>query len=246
MHLGSLEINLSVQKMPLTSKLGLLAAALLAVSGCASSRSGLDEVALATEAIQAPDLDVDSLLRQPYLLHPADVVAVDVFRVPDLSGQYALNNSGNIIVPLLGEIPAAGMTEAELGRQLEQLYGSRYLEAPSVTVQIAESVGNRFSVDGAVQTPGVFNAVPGTTLLQSIAMARGLDDSATQRVVILRRIGGDNYAAGFDLGMVRRGEQPNPDIYGGDVIVVDGRDDGLTTGDIFRFVPLVALFTRIF
>ena len=218
----------------------------LAAASCAGKPSQLAGVPLAADGIATPGVNVEQILNGAYVLHPADTISVSVYRVDDLSGTYAISNTGAVSMPLLGEVEAAGMTPAAFGAKLERLYGARLLQDPSIVVQLEKSVGNRFSVDGAVAQPGVFEATPQTTLLQSVALARGLTENATQRVVILRKIGSENYAAAYDMGMVRSGQQPDPQIIGGDVVIADGEGEGgLELRDLLQFVPLIAVFVRL-
>ena len=62
-----------------------------------------------------------------------------------------------------------------------------------------------------------------TTLIQAIASAGGVSENGNpRRVAIFRQIGGQRQAAAFDLTSIRRGEAPDPQVYAGDIIVVDG------------------------
>ncbi len=74
-------------------------------------------------------------------------------------------------------------------------------------------------------------------------MARGTDEFANpRRVAIFRRIDGQRMAAAFDLTSIRRGEMPDPDVYPGDIIYVDGSQARRALRDIFGALPILALF----
>ena len=74
-------------------------------------------------------------------------------------------------------------------------------------------------------------------------MARGTADGANpKRVVVFRRINGERQAAAFDLTTVRKGADPDPEIYPEDVIVVDGSSVSKGFRTVLQTIPLIALF----
>jgi polysaccharide export outer membrane protein len=81
------------------------------------------------------------------------------------------------------------------------------------------------------------------TLIQAIAMARGTtEDANARRVAVFRTIGGKRQAAAFDLTAIRRGESPDPQIYPGDIVVVDGSRVKSVQKQILQSIPLLAIF----
>jgi polysaccharide biosynthesis/export protein len=223
---------------------GFLLAALAAfgmLAGCASSRGG--SIPYEVASFGAPDQPDTATVDQDYRIAPLDTLRVNVFQVNDLSGEYQVDLAGNIALPLVGNVPAVGLTTSELQTRLVAAYGSRYLRNPDITVGIKESVQRFVTVDGAVAQPGVF-PVPGQmTLMQAIAMARGTTDTANpRRVAIFRQIDGQRQAAAFDLVSIRRGEAEDPRIYRGDIIVVDGSNIKAIQREILSTVPLLTIF----
>lgn len=219
--------------------------ALCLLSACASAPRGdiayapADmPVPIAAAAVVNPD--------DAYRLMAQDEVQITVFRVPDLSGTYRVGSSGTVGMPLIGEFAAVGRTAPELARALEQAYGARLLQDPSIQVQVVKSTGARFVIEGAVRSPGTFPVDSRTTLIEAVALANGLDlDTANPgRVVVIRNIGSEVYRAAFDLRQVREGLMPNPRIYAGDIVVVDGSTLRRDFRDIIRTVPLLGLFLR--
>ena len=74
-------------------------------------------------------------------------------------------------------------------------------------------------------------------------MARGTDENSNpRRVAIFRTVGGQRMAAAFDLTSIRRGENPDPQVYAGDIVVVDGSRANSTFSKIVAALPLVAIF----
>ena len=111
---------------------GLVCSALLAVallvSGCAGgSISEAEQQSLAAAATA------------PATLQPGDKIRVYVFGEDKLSGEYELDQSGQISVPLAGTIKAQGLTQAELEQALAKKFRSEYLRNPKVTVTIANA-----------------------------------------------------------------------------------------------------------
>ena len=112
---------------------GCLLAAVLgfAVSGCSSALrlSGLDEQPIISQAMASPRLQA------------GQQISVTVYGEASLSGNYQIDPSGIVSIPLAGKIRAAGLTAAELAEILVKKFRSEYLKAPKVTVSIAEVRG---------------------------------------------------------------------------------------------------------
>jgi polysaccharide export outer membrane protein len=98
-------------------------------------------------------------------------------------------------------------------------------------------------VDGAVTRAGAYPVVGQTSLIQAVALAGGTsEDANAHRVVIFRTIDGKREAAAFDLASIRHGEMPDPPVYAGDIIVVDGSSIKAAEKQIFQSFPLLGLF----
>lgn len=120
-------------------------------------------------------------------LGPEDQIAIRALGIEEIDGKLArVDLQGNVDVPLVGRIKAAGLTvdqlEAEISQQLR-----KYVREPQVTVTIAEYRSETASVLGAVNTPGVYSLTGATTLLQVLSKAGGLRNDAGNRVEITRR-----------------------------------------------------------
>jgi polysaccharide biosynthesis/export protein len=218
----------------------LLGAALL-VGGCAGTRGG--PLPYDVQDFGPPDAPQAVVLGEDYRIAPLDTVRVSVFQVPDLTGDYQVDLLGNVALPLVGNVQAAGLTTDELQRRLVASYSARYLRNPDITVGIKESAQRHVTVDGAVAQPGVFPVTGPMTLMQAVAMARGTTDAANpRRVAIFRQIEGQRMAAAFDLVSIRRGEAEDPKIYRGDIVVVDGSNVKAIQREILQSLPLLAIF----
>lgn len=174
---------------------------------------------------------------------PLDVLQITVFKVDELSGTVQVDANGDIILPLIGKSPAAGKTIHELETEIASRLGEKYLQAPVVSVVVKESPGQRITVEGAVKSPGLFPLVGRTSLLQAMAMSGGLNDSARNDVTVFRTVQNQRMAAIFDLDMIRSGKSPDPEVYGGDLIVVGESGVQKALGNLGRSIPVVGVFT---
>ncbi len=201
-------------------KLAFLGLCCVIVTGCMDSPGG--PIAY-DRSLAAPDAPKLATLESDYKIMPMDKLAVKVFKAEDLSGDYEVDLAGHISMPLIGEVDAANLSTAQLDERLTGLLGEKYLQNPDVSVAIKESSGRVVTVDGAVREPGSFPVLRPITLLQTIALAKGGTEEANiRRVAVFRTIDGVRQAAAFDLLLIRRGQNPDPAIYPGDIVVVDG------------------------
>ncbi|HWT11942.1 MAG TPA: polysaccharide biosynthesis/export family protein [Allosphingosinicella sp.] len=176
-------------------------------------------------------------------LGPTDVVTVTVYRAPEFTGDYRVDGAGNIMVPLLGLMPVQGMTTVELAAQLRERLSGGYYVNPDVSVALKESNSQRFSVDGSVNSPGVYPVVGRTTLMEAVARAGGVTSSANlRRVVIFRQVNGQRMAAAFDLHAIRQAQMEDPLVFASDIVVVDGNTTRQALRDIISTLPIIGLF----
>jgi polysaccharide export outer membrane protein len=219
----------------------VLAACALALTACASSRGG--NIPYDVADFGAPDTQTAQLLDEDYQIAPLDTLKVNVFQVEDLSGEYEVDLTGHIAMPLVGNVRAVDMTTNELQAALEAKLGESYLRDPDVTVGISKSAGSNITLDGSVRNPGLYPVNGRITLIQAIAMANGTDTSANERrVAVFRQIDGQRIAAAFDLIDIRRGEAQDPVIYRGDIIIVDGSKTREAFREVLQSMPLVNVF----
>ena len=221
-----------------------IAAAMLAalVLGACQSGGSMGSAVQLADQLSVPDttLPVQS---SDVRVGPMDLLEISVFGAPDLDNSYQVDFEGKLKLPLIGSVPAAGYTAAQLAGELEKRLAENYLQAPDVTVRIMETRKRFVTVDGSVAKPGMYPVDGQLTLLQAIALSGGPTDGANpRRVVIFRQIDGKRNAAGFDLREIRKGNAQDPLVYANDIVVVDGSEARRTYGDILRTVPLLALF----
>ena len=229
-----------VSDRPRVLLLSAVLAALSFLTGCADTRGG--PIAY-NQTLAPPDSPSKALLEENYKIAPMDKLAIKVFKADDLSGDYDVDLAGHISLPLIGEVEAANLTTAELDQKLSQKLGEKYLEHPDVSVSIKQAAGRLVTVDGAVKDSGSFPALGKLTLMQAVAFAKGTtEDANLHRVAVFRTINGKREAAAFDLVSIYHGQAPDPPIYPGDIVVVDGSSVKSAWRKILQSIPLVALF----
>lgn len=220
-------------------KLLAIVGAILA-TGCADSRGGSIPY---NNELGMPDEPKIQYLESNYKIAPMDKLSIKVFKSDDLTGDYDVDLAGHISLPLVGEVNAANLTTAELDAKLTELLGQKYFQNPDVSVAIKDSSAHVVTLDGAVQQPGRYPVAGPITLMQAVATARGTTpDANPRRVAVFRTIGGQRQAAAFDLTDIRRGQGKDPQIYAGDIIIVDGSRIKEIQRQILQTVPLLGYF----
>ena len=213
----------------------------LASAGCTDSRGG--PIPYNVSDFGVPDSPALVPLEAGYKIAPMDRLTIKVFKMQDLSGDYEVDLAGNISMPLIGELRAYDLTTAQLDDELTARLGQKYLENPDVSVGIKESVRRNVTVDGAVTRSGSYPVAGPMTLMQAVAAAGGArEDANIRRVAIFRTISGQRQAAAFDLASIRRGESQDPQVYAGDIVVVDGSAIKAAQKQLFQGFPLLSIF----
>lgn len=222
----------------LLCSLALLAA--LWLTGCASTG------ATASQPQTLPDADpvAAAVGRPEYRIGPSDLLAVTVFQIQDLDREVRVNNAGQVSLPLIGAVAAAGRTVAELETQIARQYAARYLQDPQVSVFVKEFASQRVTVGGAVEKPGIYPMTSSRlSLLQALALAQGLDEVGNEHnVIVFRTVAGQRLFARFDVQAIRNGTHPDPEIMGEDVIVVDDAAGKVFLQYLIKLAPFVAVW----
>jgi polysaccharide export outer membrane protein len=217
----------------------MIVAAALLVAAC-TGRGG--SVPYEPTGFVAPDAQAQPVASAAMPIGALDTVAIKVFQVESLSGEFKVDQAGKIDYPLLGSVQAQGRTTSELGQQLAASLSQKYLQSPNVQVAIKERAEQTITVDGSVHQPGQFIIKGPTTLLQAVAMARGASEDANpSRVIVFRTINGERMAGAFDLQDIRRAKSEDPAIYGNDIIIVDGSRARQVYRDLMSTLPILTI-----
>jgi polysaccharide export outer membrane protein len=126
-----------------------------------------------------------------YSLGPGDQVRIITFGEENLTGEFRVNDSGNIALPLLGAVHAAGLTSAGLESAVAAaLKRGNLVRNPSVAVEVIAY--RPVYVLGEVNKPGQYAYQPGMTVVTAVAVAGGFTYRAVDGyVAIVRSIGGN-------------------------------------------------------
>jgi len=135
------------------------------------------------DASAAPKLHDDS-----FVIGNDDVLAINVWKEPDVSRSVPVRSDGKISLPLVGEVQAAGQTPAKLEVEIASKLRS-YITDPEVTVIVQQINSQKFNVLGQVLHPGSFVIVNSPTVLDAIALAGGFRDFAKQKSIYVLRQG---------------------------------------------------------
>lgn len=213
-------------------------------------------VALASACTTAPDLPSgeQAYLKMPvlsadegledYRIGPLDEINITVFQEPELSLQNVqVDAAGSVLLPLIGNVMVADRTTAEVSKEIAGRLSEQFLVDPQVSVIVASSVAQKVTVEGAVETPGVYEIKGRTSLLEALAMAKGPSRvAALEHVAVFREIDGERVGALFDLKAIRRGEAADPQIRGNDTVVVGLSNVKAVWRDVVAAMPALAIF----
>jgi polysaccharide export outer membrane protein len=112
--------------------------------------------------------------------------------MPEISGRRVrIPRQGTVSLPLLGEIPVAGRTAADVEEDVRKRLQAKYMHDPQVAVFVHERRSQRVSVLGAVRKGGVYELSGRMRLADALAMAEGLTDDADQVIFLFRRAPSD-------------------------------------------------------
>jgi polysaccharide export outer membrane protein len=192
-----------------------------------------------------PDAAAAAQALNAYRISPTDKLDVTVFQVKDLTGTLDVDAAGNISLPLIGAVHAAGRTTTELAKDIADRLRGGYVQDPQVTVVVKEAVSQKVTVEGAVQKPGVYPLVGPTTLSTAVALASGADPQRAneRRVRVIRNVNGKRMQANYNLVDINNGKATDPQVYGNDIIVVENSQGRGLLRDIATAAPLLYLFS---
>jgi polysaccharide export outer membrane protein len=144
-----------------------------------------------------------------------------IWRNLDLTRTVQVRPDGKISLPLLNDVPAAGLTPMQLRDLLSNGY-AKYFTEPEIAVNVREVHSIKISVLGMVRTPGRYELKSQATVLEALAMAGGFTEFAKRDKTFVSR---DGRTAGtrlhFNYSKVLDGDdRENFLVHAGDIIVV--------------------------
>lgn len=155
-----------------------------------------------------------------YLLGRSDRLAVKFFYTPELNEEVVVRPDGQISLQLVGDVPAAGRTPAEVAEHIRRLY-QPLVQVRDVAVIVRQSASAKAYVGGEVYQPTMLPIDGATSVIDAIIMAGGVRDTAELGSVVLLRPGAEKPQAYLvDVKNALRGEVPVPALQPYDVVYV--------------------------
>ena len=187
----------------------------LRLGGAASSGP---VTAMATSPIATPG---PATVSANYIIGADDSIKVDVWKEPNLSAALPVRPDGMISLPLVGDIPAAGLTPMQLTAEITDRL-KKFVTEPVVDVTVLAVKSRRIFVIGEIGRPGPLSLMPDMTVLQAISAAGGLTAYANKKdIYILRGDTGKQEKIAFDYNKaLTKGDMQGVSLQPGDTIVV--------------------------
>lgn len=218
----------------------LVIAASLLLTGCASSSLKASDYATQLPPPSAAPVPV---VVPEYRIGMNDKISIQVYQNKDLSQDgVRVPATGKVVLPVIGEVLVVGKTASEVQTEISARLAQCCLQNPQVMVDVVEAASQQITLTGAVTEQGVFMLRGPTTLLQAISMAKGPGQTASNRVAIFRTVQGQRMGALFDIDAIRAGRAPDPEVFGGDTIVVDTSSAKSTWRNVIGAVPFIGVF----
>jgi len=166
--------------------------------------------------------DVINVSKNPYKIGPSDLLDIQVWNEPDVSKQVRVLIDGTIVLPLVGQINAAGLTPSQLSESLRKKL-SEYIAEPEVTVMVLEGKYNRYFIVGQIQNPGEYYIDYPISILQAIARAGGFQEWAKKsKIFVIRQTKSGEERIEFNYDEFVKGDKKvkNIEIVSGDTIII--------------------------
>jgi len=122
-----------------------------------------------------------------YVLGPNDRIRLKVYGEPDIAGEYEIDSTGQVSIPLAGHIRATGLTTKQLERSIAAALAKGIVRDPRVNVEIA--LYRPYYILGEVKKGGEYPYRLGLTVMDAVASAGGFTYRANEHKVYLRRSG---------------------------------------------------------
>ena len=156
-----------------------------------------------------------------YVIGPDDTLHISVWKEPDLTATLPVRPDGKISLPLLNDVPAAGLTPMQLKDSITEKL-KKYIADPHVTVVVTAMNSRRFFVTGEVVHSGAMPLLPGMTVLQALSSAGFSQFANVKGIYLLRTENGRQVKLPFNYKEVVKGNHPEQNIMlkPGDTVVV--------------------------
>ena len=196
----------------------LLALAVFAAAGklpaqaAAGEPDGNGAQPASTSAADAATPEATKPHDDSFIIGNDDMLAINVWKEPDVSRTVPVRSDGKISLPLVGEVTAAGQTPLQLEKEISDRL-LHYMTDPEVTVIVQQINSEKFNILGQVAKPGTYPLTSTTTIVDAIAIAGGFKDFAKKKsVYVLRQNGGGEARIGFNYQDFIKGKNTDQNI----------------------------------
>ena len=200
------------------------------IEGCAVTNEP-DNISYYTGSNEINELN-DKILTQAQmavepgeiLIGAGDLLQVSVFEAKELDKTVRVSSRGFVSLPLVGEIKINGLTAIEVEEKIEDMYKSRFIKDPHVSIFVEEQISQRITLVGQFKKPGTYDYLSNQRLLDVIALGGGLSELAGQIVQVRRTryVQGEPNTFIVDLDrLIKEGNvELNIRLNGGDVLFI--------------------------
>jgi polysaccharide export outer membrane protein len=208
-----------VKKLALLLWVLFVAAGMLSQSSDPSkvgdAKAGEAKTGKPSDAVQQTGVSPD------YVIGADDILHISVWKEPELSEQLPVRPDGKISMPLLNDIPAAGLTPLALKDSITEKL-KKYIADPRVTVIVTAMNSQRIFVTGEVLHNGPIPLLPQMTVLQVLSQAGFTQFANLKGIYLLRMVNGKQQKLPFNYKEVVKGNHPEQNIFlkPGDTVVV--------------------------
>jgi polysaccharide biosynthesis/export protein len=200
----------------------------------------------------SPEINGSHIASQPVAraIIPQDLLQVTVFAAPELSATTRVSDTGEISLPLIGAVRAAGNTTRELEHTLAERLRASYMHDPRVSIEVKEEAAQPIYVLGEVNQPGAFTTAgqKGMTLLQAVSNARGFKPTAAYRRLVVIRTGDDGMRLQVPVNLddVLKGRAPDMMLQTNDVVYVPKNTERAVALGLVDALLRVVTFRTVF
>src|ERR1700739_1657182 len=181
--------------------------------GQSPSSSATDDHSAMTPQTMPKDVGATAPHSNSYVVGNDDVLAISVWKEPELTKSIPVRSDGKISLPLIGEIQAAGRTPLLLEREITDKV-QNFITAPEVTVIVEKINSKKFNILGEGVKPGSYPLSQSATMMDAIALAGGFRDFAKKTGVYVLRKGSDGRETkiSFNYKEFIKGKNPGQNI----------------------------------
>jgi len=200
----------------------LVSVVLAGVLANSASAQAAPATAAGSAAATTAEKPADKPHDDSFVIGNDDVLAINVWKEPDISRSIPVRSDGKISLPLVGEVQAAGLTPLKLEKDIASKL-KNYIAEPEVTVMVQQVNSQKFNILGQVNKPGSYVIANSPTVLDAIALAGGFRDFAKRKsIYVLRHGASGEVRLAFNYKDVSQGKNmdQNVKLQPGDTIII--------------------------